>query len=294
MQLQRVTALLQGVADVRNWVVQNIPAASSLAGYDLFIKITNDYLCGKPLVLDLLSRELPHDEQLVRAQILTLEQAGLMVEQPMADGGAIALQPTKEFIALVARYQAKFESLFILRKGLRDEQLLVATDDAKLRHFTEALYDHFYDMGWLYLHNFGGICFLMASLVQRAAIAYGHQARVVSGYVEIVSSTHNFKLGGKGFAAPGQIEGHAMCVIDEALIVDFGLGNARRAFRRDFYWALACPYRPQAGVLGQMVLPQGLSVRWKDDWQTPETQSELDKFAPMVEQLFGNYLERYS
>jgi len=294
MQAQRVTSLLQGVVDIRNWVVQNIPAAASMAGYDLFIKITNDYLSGQPLALDVLSRALPHDEQLVRAQILTLEQAGLMVEQPGADGVTIALQPTPQFIALVARYQAKFESVFILRKALRDEQLRVATDDAKLRQFVEALYDHFFDMGWLDLHNFGGICFLMASLVRHAAIAYGHQARVVSGYVEIASATHNFKLGGKGFAAPGQIEGHAMCVIDEALIVDFGLGNARRSYRRDFYWALACPYRPQGGVLGEIVLPQGETVRWRDDWQTPETQSELDKFAPMVEQLFANYRAHFS
>src|SRR5471032_94027 len=180
MQLQRMPSLLQGVVDLRNWVVQSIPAAATMAGYDLFIKISNDYLCGKPLVLDLLSRALPHDEQVVRAQILALEQAGLLVEQPGADGGAITLQPTAEFIALVGRYQAKFESLFILRKRLRDEQLLVATDDAKLRHVIEALYDHFHDIGWVHLHNFGGICFLMASLVRRAALAHGHQARVVS------------------------------------------------------------------------------------------------------------------
>lgn len=105
MHIQRVTSLLQGVADVRNWVVQNIPAAASLAGYDLFIKITNDYLCGRPLLLDRLSQELPHDAQLVRSQIVVLEQAGLMVEESNSgDDGAIRLLPTPAFIALVERY----------------------------------------------------------------------------------------------------------------------------------------------------------------------------------------------
>src|ERR1700761_6316504 len=104
MQAQRVTSLLQGVVDVRNWVVQNIPAAATMSGYDLFIKITNDYLSGQPLALDVLSHALPHDEQLVRAQVLMLEQAGLMVGQPGADGAGIVLRPTAEFIALGARY----------------------------------------------------------------------------------------------------------------------------------------------------------------------------------------------
>lgn len=177
---------------------------------------------------------------------------------------------------------------------MRDEQLLVLTDDAALRHFAEALYDHFYDMGWLYLHNFGGICFLMASLVRRVAIAYGHRARVESGYVEVRDAERIFLLGGKGYAAPGQIEGHAYCVIDEALILDFGLGNLRKGYRRDFHWALACPYQPRDGVLGTMTLPQGQTVCWKNDWQTPETQAELQKFEPMAEQLFSNYLAHFT
>jgi hypothetical protein len=81
----------------------------------------------------------------------------------------------------------------------------------------------------------------MSSLVRRVATAHGFKAKLGICHVAIGSPIGSFLLGSPGYAAPGQIEGHAVCVIDDVVLVDFGLGNVRRNYRRNFYWTLACP-----------------------------------------------------
>jgi DNA-binding Lrp family transcriptional regulator len=293
MQIQRVTSLLQGVANVRKWVVENVPLTSSMVGYDLFLKLGNDFIGGRPLDVNTLLRELPHPEKSITQQIKKMEDAGLIVAQPAAVG-ARKLLPTRQFVHLLETYSRKFESTFILRKGLRDQQLMVMTEDDKLREFAESLYDNFYDLGWLYLHNFGGVCFLMASLVKRVAAAYGYTARVESCYVDVSNAHERYMLGAQGFAKEGQIDGHAMCVIDDALIIDFGLGNIRKGYRRDFYWAMACDYRPEGSVLASVGLPTGHTVTWKNDWQSPDSEAELARYAPHIDELFQQYETYFS
>ena len=294
MQLQRVTPLLQGVADVRNWVVQHLPLSASLVGYDLFIKIGGDLFSGKVIEQENIFKELPHPETEIRTNMAAMVHAGLLQMQTFSDGHATRILPTQKFVDLLKQYQTKFESLFILRKDLREQQLLAAAPNPQLQHLVNTLYDHFHDIGWLYLHNFGGVCFLMSSLVRRVAAAYGFAARLASCHVEIGDGERNFSLGSPGYAAPGQIEGHAVCIIDDAVLVDFGLGNVRRGWRRNFQWALACPYAPQGHVMGRMQLENGETVTWKNDWQTPDGPAEFAKYEALVEQLFQDYVERFA
>lgn len=293
MQIQRVGSILQGVADVRNWVIQHIPLATSLVGYDLFLKVGNNFASGRPLELDVVFKELPHSEADIREQIAAMVLAGLVTTPGGADGSAISVVPTQRYIELLKQYQTQFERQFIPRRDLRKRQLLADAPDERLQGLVETLYDHFHDIGWIYLHNFGGVCFLISSLVRRAALAHGFQARLESCHVKIRKPPHEFSLGSPGFAAPGQIEGHAVCIIDDAILVDFGLGNVRRGYRRDFYWGLASAYEPHDEVMAQIVLPQGDTVTWQNDWQTPDGPAEFAKYEPLVEQLFAHYVDRF-
>ena len=77
------------------------------------------------------------------------------------------------------------------------------------------------------------------------------------------------------------------------MLIDFGLGNVRRGFRRDFYWALACPYELHDIVMAEMHLPHGESVTWKNDWQTPDGPAELAKYEALVEELFALYVDKF-
>jgi hypothetical protein len=293
MQIHRVTSLLQGISSARGWLIEHIPMTSTMAGYDLFLKVANDYTGGAPIALHNLLDGVRHPEKVILQQVGKMEAAGLVVEQPgVPDPRARQYIPTKKFVGLLEDFSKKFESLFILRQNLRDQQLIVLTNDGALRDFAESLYDHFYDLGWLYLHNFGSACFLMASLVQRVATAYGYDARVESCYVEIAKGEQRYMLGAEGYAKAGQIDGHAVCILEDSVIMDFGLGNVRRGYRRDFPWAIACEFKQQGAVLGGIQMATGETVRWKNDWQSPDSEAELARYAPHLGELYQQY-ERY-
>ena len=285
MQIQRVTSLLQGIASARAWLRKHIPLTSSMAGYDLFLKIANDTTAGRTLTLPSLLVGLQHPERVVLHQLKKMEAAGLIASEPKLR----TYVPTEQFKRLLKSFSRQFESLFILRKGLRDRQLIVATTDAALSDFAESLYDHFYDLGWLYLHNFGAACFLMASLAARVATGYGYRARVASCYAEIATGDSRYLLGAEGLAKPGQIDGHAVCILEESVMLDFGLGNVRRGYRRDFPWAIACDFNRQGVMLGGVAMPTGETVVWKDDWQSPGSAEELARYAPHLDQLYEQY-----
>ena len=293
MQIQHVSSLLQGEASVRNWIVQNIPLSVSMVGYDLFLKIGNDLVAGGQPEVAVRFSELPHSETSIRGHIEAMAQAGLLEVMSSDAVDALRVKPSERFVELLKQFQSTFERQFIPRKELRDQQLLVVTPDARQRFLVETLYDHFYDIGWLYLHNFGSTCFLMSSLVCRVAQGYGFNARVESCHVAIKGNNVNYNLGSPGYAKPGQIEGHAVCIIDDALLVDFGLGVVRRNYRRDFYWGLALPLEQRDEVMAHMTLPQGDSITWKNDWQTPDGPAEFAKYAPMVETLFQQFAARF-
>jgi hypothetical protein len=111
--------------------------------------------------------------------------------------------------------------------------------------------------------------------------------------VEITHPQGAYKLGAQGLAQPGQIDGHAMCVIDESTIFDFGLGNVRKGYRRDFYWGAVCDYRRDGAVIGSVTIQGPQTVTWKDDWQSPATDTEVARYAPFVENLFEQYAARF-
>lgn len=293
MQIERVSSLLQDVAEIRNWTVQHIPLSGSMVGYDLFLKIGNDCFSENPITLGELCKGLPHSESDIRRNIAALVDGGLL--QAMADSASdtVRIVPTQKFIELLKQYQSKFESVFIPRKDLRVRQLVSDVHDPRLHHLVETMYDHFHDIGWLYLHNYGAVCFLMASLVRRVAVAYGFKARVELCHAEIKARDFEFHIGTPGYAAPGQIEGHAVCVIDEAVLVDFAVSCVRRNLRRDFYWGLAAEYAPHDAVMAGMDLPDGAKIIWKNDWQTPDGPGEFAKYEALVEELFQQFVARF-
>lgn len=296
MSLRRIPPIVQGIAQVRNWVVEHVPATDSMLGFDLFLKLGNDAVAGQPLQLSAFARGMPYSAEAISGHLQQFEQHGLVSLQQDADLGLV-VRPTARFFSLLDNYSLVFESKFIVRDELRGQQLLLQSEHADLANLARILYDRVYDMGWLYLHKHGSQCFMMASLVRRLVELHGHQARVASCYVEIdkrlPDATRRFLLGGKGYAAPGQIEGHAAVVIDEKVLVDFGLGNVRKGLRSDFYWGAVADYRRDGPVLARVELAPDESMTWKDDWQAPEGPAELATCASQVEPVIAQYVERF-
>lgn len=294
MQVQRTAEVLQCAVAMRNWMAQHIPGAGSMPGHDLFLVLADQYLQGRPLRGDTLGAALPYPPALVAELLRGLAEAGLL--QDYQGGADAALRPSARFVALLEQYLDTFESLMIPRHGLRAGQLSVQSEQAPLRQFATTLYDHFYDLGWLYLHQYGATCFMMAALVQRAAQASGFSARTAVCYVEVLAGNEMFLLGAEGYAGPGQVDGHAVCIVDETLLIDFGLGNLRRQYRRDFQWGVACDARPdpQASALAQTGLPNGTRLRWRDDWRCPQGEAQMALAVAQSAALFQQYQQRYA
>jgi hypothetical protein len=297
MSLHRVPSILQSVAQVRNWVVEHVPGTDSMLGYDSFIKLGNDVVAGQPLCLSALASQMPYSSDAIAGQMRRFEELGLVTLSNDADRGLV-LHPTQQFITLLKQYSLVFESKFIVRDELRGRQLLVQSEHAALAQLCSVLYDRMHDLGWLYIYNFGSTCFMMASLMRRLAELHGHKARVVSCYVEIKGAEQSggdirYRLGAPGYAKPGQIDGHAACLIDDALLVDFGLGNVRRGYRRNFYWGTIADYRREDVTIARLALPNGDSMVWKDDYQSPDTETELANCAPHLDALIAQYVERF-
>ena len=292
MPLHRVPPILQSVALMRNWLVENVPCTDSMLGYDLFLKLGNDFVAGQRLKLSALAQGLPYSADAVHGQLRRFEEHGLVALASDADEGVV-VEGTERFLALLDRYGRVFDTVFIVRGELRGQQLLVASTQPELADFGRLLYDRMYDLGWLYLHNFGSACFLVSSLARRLAELHGRRARIVSGQVEVNNQGSAFMLGGQGFAKPGQVDGHAVCVIDDALVLDFGLGNVRKSYRRDFYWGVIADYARDGAVFARLTLPDGVTMAWKDDWQSPNTEAELARYAPHIDDLAGKYVARY-
>ena len=283
MQTQHVTSQLLGIASARSWLLEHAPLTDSMAGYELFLKLAHDCREGRAIPLGALLAGMPHPEPVLLDEVGKMEAAGLLA--PSA-AGAITYLPTQQFLALLQEFSEQFDSLSILRKDLRDQQLLVVAQDGPMHDFIATLYDSFYDLGWLYLHNFGAASFLMASLVARVATAHGYRARIESCHVEIAKGEGRYLLG-------GQVDGHAVCILDECMLVDFCLGKVRRNYRHDFPWALACGYQPQAPVMGGIAMTSGETVTWKSDWQCPDAQAELARYAPHLDTLYQQYNARF-
>jgi hypothetical protein len=297
MSLRRVPSILQSVAQVRNWVVEHVPGTDSMLGYDLFIKLGNDVVAGQPLQVSALAPHLPYTLETIAAHLRRFEELGLLTLSNDAEHGLV-LHPTQQFITLLNQYSLVFERKFIVRDDLRRKQLLVQSGDAELAGFCSVLYDRVYDMGWLYLYNFGSTCFMMASLMRRLAEVHGHQARVVSCHVEIqgpeaAGGEIRYRLGAPGYAKPGQIAGHAACLIDDKLVIDFGLGNVRRYYRRNFYWGAVADYQRDGAVFARLALPDGDTMVWKDDYQSPDGDTELARCGQLLDELTAEYLQRF-
>ncbi len=292
MQIQHLSSQLQGIASAKGWLLAHVPLTASMAGYELFLDIANDCREGRAVPVDVLLDGMRHPEPILLAQIGQMETAGLLARQTGA-AGAIAYLPTQQFLELLHNASPQFDSLFTLREDLRDQQLLVVAQDGPMHDFVAALYDRFSDLGWLYLHNFGAASFLMASLVARVATAHGYRARIESCNVEIAQGEGRYLLGAQGYAKPGQIDGHAVCILEECMLVDFGLGNVRRNYRRDFPWALACDFRLHGAMLGGIAMTSGETVLWKNDWQSPESEAELARYAPHLDELYQHYHTRF-
>lgn len=230
---------------------------------------------------------LPADD--ADSVIDALHRAGLIT---IDDRDAARLHGTPALVHVWQAFEERLDTAFIARHALRNALLLNKASHPALAAGVERAFDRFFDLGWLYLHNWGANCYLVASLLVEVMRREGHAARLMSGQVEIVRDNQRFVVGGKGIALPGQIDAHAFCVVDESLLIDFGLGVARRGFRRDLFWAVAADFQPAAepaAVVARIEHPRAGTLSWRSNSLSAQGAEELRKTAQLVSELMLVY-----
>ncbi len=140
-----------------------------------------------------------------------------------------------------------------------------------------------------YFEQYGTYCVVMAAVLGKILANAGYRTRMLSCYAKLRAGRNTFLLGYKDISAPGQIDGHAVCVVNDQYLLDFGLGNARKYFSQQIPWAIAAPVTESSDQLAQVVLQKDVSISWRTDWSSPAVMQEASQLAPHLNSLLQKY-----
>ena len=140
-----------------------------------------------------------------------------------------------------------------------------------------------------FFHHFGSSCFAMSAMLAQILSAKGYQARVQACYGEIWKDNGVFYIGYQGFAHEGQKEGHAVCIVNEQYLVDFGLGTLKKHYDPDFESALVCEFVDGAEHIAYVQLDNGADMLWRTDWISPMVELELRSQELGIQRILAVY-----
>ncbi len=142
-----------------------------------------------------------------------------------------------------------------------------------------------------YLNDYGSCCVAIAGMLAHALLHEGHRVSICSCYAELENSAQRFLLGYQEIVLPGQIDGHAICLVNDNVLVDFGLGNARKYFSSEVPQAIAYQLSSTPQQLASVELKPGFSISWRTDWSSPAVGKELQRMLPHLPRLLSQYYE---
>ncbi|PXX43019.1 hypothetical protein [Undibacterium pigrum] len=164
---------------------------------------------------------------------------------------------------------------------------LQVVKDRQLAHQLRQIADDFEIID--FFQQYGSCCFAMSAMLAKLLTDKGYSARVQGCYAEIKHDHSIFYVGYKGYVKDKQREGHAVCIVDEQYIIDFGLGTLRKFYDKDFSHALACEISGSKPVLGELDLDSGARISWRTDWISPMVALELQAQVAAVERILNVY-----
>lgn len=159
--------------------------------------------------------------------------------------------------------------------------------DSKLAHELRQIADDFQFLE--FFDRYGSCCFAMSAMLAHILQEKGYVARVQGCYAEIRQNNGIFYIGYKGFAHDRQREGHAVCIISDKYLVDFGLGTLRKFYASDFAPALASEILNDEIMLASLPLENGMRIDWRIDWISPAVEQELHAQASGLQQVLDDY-----
>ena len=288
---------LASLTAVHNWLSERLPLGQTLASTRLFIVLGNANTKGLPVDLraledsKVLPRGAPGAELLaayVQAGLLTTRSTG---PQP----GQVELLATEQLHALMATYERFHNGLWVRRDNFR-RHLQIRGLDAGAAQLVQQLFDEFLDCD--FMHGYGSGCVKVSHLLVAALQGKGHKARVLPCWTRMAAPgpAGEFALGKASMQLQaGQIDAHVVCVLNDEVLLDFGLGVARRVYSNLVPWAVAVPLRLTLDnpVMAEARFESGLWMEWHRQGFGDVVYDEIARVAQEVPTLMAPYLARH-
>jgi hypothetical protein len=166
-------------------------------------------------------------------------------------------------------------------------EFLYAIKNINLAHDLRQIADDFEILDFFKI--LGSSCFAMSAVLADILKEKGYTTRVQGCYAEIKQSNTVFYVGYKGFVHERQREGHAVCIVNEQYLVDFGLGTLRKFYSENFSKALASEVTGDETVLASLNLDHGVTIQWRKDWISPHVEEELLAQTESVNMILADY-----
>jgi hypothetical protein len=161
--------------------------------------------------------------------------------------------------------------------------------DEEIRSVLSRIYHDFEYLN--FFRDYGACCFAITHLLCFALKKKGYQVRPIACIDQINEKHRRFLLGVPGFAKPGQVEGHVVCLLEERYLIDFGLGNVRRYFDHDFVQAIAIECNPSATVYAELNIENKQHMTWEASTRDDAFESVMEREAAQLKLSMNRYIQ---
>jgi hypothetical protein len=125
------------------------------------------------------------------------------------------------------------------------------------------------------LPTYSSYCYLIALLTSRLLEDRGFAVELFDCSATIKGRGLVFQLGA-GPAKRGQIPGHLACIVDDRVLVDFGLGAARKySGRQGIAQGVVCRLPTHERDCVSVRVPGGYEITWRRSAMPPNREHEL-------------------
>ncbi len=142
------------------------------------------------------------------------------------------------------------------------------------------------------LKKYGSFCLFISSLVRDILRQQGFHAEITSCLVRIENQQQHFLLGDKKYAAPDQLATHVICIIDDSVLIDLGLGNVHKTFDPNFFQAIVLPFQGQAEVFSYARFGEDHQMFYLREPQIVPLDEHLATQQPLLDNTLMEY-QRY-
>ena len=144
----------------------------------------------------------------------------------------------------------------------------------------------FTDFEYLGLFDeYGSCCLFINQLLLQSLRQKNYQVQLISCYALMEEQNQRFFLGHKDYIKPGQLAGHVTCLVNQAFLVDFGLGNLHKCLATA---PQAIAFQAQASdhLFGELYLSNLAKIAWHPIDDIPNLAFETARQQPKLDEVF--------